>query len=549
MSWWRFAIAFTLFATIAVPAAMPFVGLMSRAEGWLAWTEGERLFSLARNTLSLVIGTLALALPVGVVAAVLLYRTDLPLRRGLRFLAIVTLFIPLPLFASAWQAAVGTGGWFPVAVWSTPPPGDPDIQATGIAWKPWAHGLVAAIWIHAVAGLPWVIVLVGQGLRWVERELEEDALTVAPPWRVLLGVTLPRCRAPILAAGLWVALMAASEITVTDMMQVRTFAEEVYNQLATGNQAALAHAVAVSFPAVILTWGLMMWATRRWERTLPPLDGLWVEPRLFGLGRMRSPCLVVALGTVALLVGVPLASLIWKMGLGGNPQHWSAQVALTHLANIFRTSGWMVVKSCFFAALCGVLTAGLGLLISWLAVGSRWFRESLLGLMAMVWALSAPLIGIGLKQTIALIMDWIPAYPVGVALYYGPSPLPSLWAHCLRFLPCAVAVLWPVVRLLPRELFEAARVDGASPRQELWYLVLPLTASACLRAGLAVAILSLGELGAGKLVATPGSQTFAHEVFMRMHYGVTNDLAALCLVLLAIVVAGTALFAIVVRKR
>ena len=27
-----------------------------------------------------------------------------------------------------------------------------------------------------MAVLPWVIVLVGQGLRWVERELEEDAL-------------------------------------------------------------------------------------------------------------------------------------------------------------------------------------------------------------------------------------------------------------------------------------------------------------------------------------------------------------------------------------
>src|SRR5205807_1242655 len=107
-----------------------------------------------------------------------------------------------------------------------------------------------------------------------------------------------------------------------------------------------------------------------------------------------------------------------------------------------------------------------------------------------------------------------------------------------------VAVLWPVVRLLPRELLEAARVDGARPHQELWYLIVPLTAPVCLRAALAVAILSLGELGAGKLVATPGSQTFAHEVFTQMHYGVTNDLAALCLVLLGVVVLGASLFSV-----
>jgi ABC-type Fe3+ transport system permease subunit len=213
------------------------------------------------------------------------------------------------------------------------------------------------------------------------------------------------------------------------------------------------------------------------------------------------------------------------------------------LAKVMHARGGMVVESCGLAALAGILTAVLGLLVSWLAVGARWFHLSVLSLMAAIWALSGPLIGIGLKQTIALLLDWIPVYPVAVALYYGPSPLPALWAHLLRFFPCAVAMLWPIVRLLPPELHEAAQVDGARPRQELWHVVLPLTAPACVRAGLAVAILSLGELSAGKLVATPGSQTFAHEVFTQMHYGVTNDLAALCLVLLGIVVLGTCLFA------
>lgn len=538
MSWWRVSVALILAAMIAVPAAMPYLDLLTRAEGWQAWAESERLFSLADNTLGLVAGTLALALPAGIVAAVLLYRTDLPLRRGLRFLTLLTLFIPLPLFTSAWQAALGTGGWFPVAVWSTPPPGDPDISATGIAWKPWAHGLGTAIWVHAVAGFPWVIVLVGQGLCWVERELEEDGLTVASPWRVLLWITLPRCRAAILAAGLWVALMAATEITVTDMMQVRTFAEEVYNQLVSGDQVALAHAVAVSIPMVLFTWGLMIWASRRWERTLPPLDVLRGEPRLLRLGWARGPCLVLALVVAGVLLGIPLASLIWKTGLGGNPQVWSAEVAASHLANVFRVRGWMVIESCLLAGLSGIVTAALALLVSWLALGSRWFQTSVLCVMAMVWALPGPLIGIGLKQTIARILDVIPAYPLAAALYYGPSPLPALWAQSMRFFPCAVAVLWPVVRLFPPELHEAAWVDGARPRQELWYLIVPLTAAVCMRAGFAVAILSLGELGAGKLVATPGSQTFAHEVFTQMHYGVTNDLAALCLVLLAVVVLG-----------
>src|SRR5438132_6268166 len=92
MAWWRGTVAVLLIALVAVPAVMPFLDLLGHAEGWQAWLESGRLLSLARNTLGLVIGTLALALPAGVVAAVLLYRTDLPLRRGLRFLTLLTLF-------------------------------------------------------------------------------------------------------------------------------------------------------------------------------------------------------------------------------------------------------------------------------------------------------------------------------------------------------------------------------------------------------------------------------------------------------------------------
>src|SRR5262249_46273097 len=159
-------------------------------------------------------------------------------------------------FASAWQATLGTSGWLPLVAWRTPEIG-----------PPWAQGLSAAIWVHAVAGLPWVIVLVGQGLTWIERELEEDALPILPAWRVLLQITLPRCRAAIGAAALWVALQTATEITVTDMMQVRTFAEEVYTQFvrpeldptALDQRDVLARAVAVSVPALVLALALVLW--------------------------------------------------------------------------------------------------------------------------------------------------------------------------------------------------------------------------------------------------------------------------------------------------
>jgi ABC-type spermidine/putrescine transport system permease subunit II len=65
-----------------------------------------------------------------------------------------------------------------------------------------------------------------------------------------------------------------------------------------------------------------------------------------------------------------------------------------------------------------------------------------------------------------------------------------------------------------------------------------LLAAAFGRSALAVAVLSLGELSAGKMVATPGMPGYATEIFTQMHYGVTNELAARCVMLLIVVTLG-----------
>jgi ABC-type spermidine/putrescine transport system permease subunit II len=58
------------------------------------------------------------------------------------------------------------------------------------------------------------------------------------------------------------------------------------------------------------------------------------------------------------------------------------------------------------------------------------------------------------------------------------------------------------------------------------------------RAALAVSVLSLGEVSAGKLVATPGMASYATDIFTQMHYGVTNELAARCVLMLLLIAAG-----------
>jgi ABC-type Fe3+ transport system permease subunit len=214
---------------------------------------------------------------------------------------------------------------------------------------------------------------------------------------------------------------------------------------------------------------------------------------------------------------------------------------LLHLRQAIRSPDGMVLRdSLLLAAVAGLFVAALALVACWTAQDSRWLRLGVLVLMATAWAMPGPLIGLGLKATIDRLLAATESRWLATALYHGPSPLPLLWIDAIRFFPYAVAILWPVARLMPTELVESAQVDGAVPFQQLRRIVWPTLSLVFARAALAVAVLSLGEVSAGKLVATPGLPSYATDIFTQMHYGVTNELAARCVLLLLVVAVGGA---------
>ncbi len=532
---WRIAIAAILSIVLAVPMAAPVRLLASDPSAWQSWTEASRLLALASNTLSLVAGSLLLSVPLGILAAVLLYRTDLPCRRLLRSALVLTLFVPLPLFASGWQTVLGSGGWLPVPAWS----------GFASVWTPWGQGIGSAIWIHAAAALPWVVLLAGRGLLWIERELEEDALTLMPAGLVLLRVCLPRAGAALALAAAWVGLQAATEITVTDVMQVRTFAEEVYTQIVGGPELeeGIARATAAALPFVFLSVLVVVVLVRWWERRAPAPRSTEAStldnPPLFPLGRWRWPlALGIALLT-AILVGSPWGSLIWRAGWTGTPPTWSASTAGHYLLLARKPPDGQILRdSLLLAVAAGVVASALALVACWAARESFWFRYGVLILMATAWAMPGPLIGLGLKSTIEWLLNATEWRWLAQALYHGPSVLPLLWVDIIRFFSFAVALLWPAMQRIPSERIDAARVDGATPLRELCRVIWPSVRAVFACASLAVAVLSLGEVSAGKIVATPGMPSYATDIFTQMHYGVTNELAARCLVLLLLAMVG-----------
>jgi len=465
---------------------------------------------LAVETLALVLMTEALVLPLGILLALLLFRTDVWGRRLLLGMLGISAFVPLPLHATAWLGAIGNAG---------------RMQAIGL--RPILVGRTGAAIIHALAGLPWVVFLAGVGLRTVEPELEEAAEFDMPAGRIWRKVTLRRGVGAIAAAAVAVAVLTAGDMTVTDLLQVRTYAEEAYIQFTLGRGPA--DAALVSVPPLIILGGAIVLAARSLVRADPArLASAFAPPRRWKLGRWRVALGALLLLLVGNLVALPLYSLVWRAGrVGGRARlgqlpTWSLSGLMGTLSFAAAESWEPIRTSLILAAAAATITAVLAWSLAWVSRRSRAWQVLLLVTLALTLATPGPVAGMALE----LAYRWFPP------IY--DSPLIVILAQSLRTLPYALLILWPALRILPGELLESAVLDGHGPWGQLWYVVLPLSRRALAAAWCVAFVLGFGELPATNLLQPPGITTITFRIWTLLHTGVESHLAGVALVTLAV---------------
>lgn len=525
MKSWRWTGGLALFLLAGLPLLMPLDSLRRFPESWRVWAEADRIAGLATNSAALCLGSALVSVSGGLILGALLFKTDLPGRRLAQGVLILTAFVPLPLVTTACQMGFRT--LLPIAAGSV-----------------WPTGLGPAILIHGLLGLPWCAVIIGLGLRWVEPELEEDGLLCLSPTQVFLRVSLRRALPFTMLAGLATVLTAWNEMAVTDFARVRTFAEEVYLQFQGGGVDERARAAAATIPFVVgiavVTVILVSW----WRTALPEARMFARPPRLFHLGPWRWPT-AVATYALGLAVLTPLLfGLILRAGLRyatadhpGDPT-WDGWLLLGRYCQEWVRQRELLFASGMMAAGTGLATAFFALFVSWLSRGSMVFDRLLWLTAAALWATPGPLLGMGWLDLVQRLLELPGGSIVRLLLYERPSPLPNMWVCTIRFLPIALAVLWPLVRLIPRELEDAAAADGLGPLGRFRRVIVPLAVWPVVWTALIVAALTLGEISASKLTATPGFTPLAHHVFQQMHASADAELAALTLVLLTLVAAG-----------
>jgi len=491
-----------------------------------------RTWSLALNTLLLCGATCALSLPLGSALAWLLVRTDLPGRRMGMLLLGLMLFVPLYLQAAAWNAGFGMQGWFTSAV-ALP------------AWlQQWTllERWTAAIWIHAVAAVPWVALIVGLGLRMVEPELEEQALLDGSPRQVFFRVTLRSALPAVGVAALWVAVVTAGEATVTELFQVRTYAEVLFTRLGPMRMSP-GEAVLGMGPGLALSAGLVVAVLLVCARLLPRRRPISLRRRwVFRLGLWRVP-LGLAVGLVLLLlVGVPLVNLCYKAGVvitrtdTGWVWTWSVgncgRMVAGCLVDHRRAFGWSLA----IGGLAATAAAVAAIALAWPARRGGRRAVPALVVTAVFLALPGPVVGLGII--------WLFNFPNSRRLFWlYDQPIPAPWmALTLRAVPLATLIMWHALRSVPADLLQSAGIDGAGPLRRLWSVALRCRLSAVALAWIVALAVALGDLGASFLVVPPGVEILSMLIREKVHSGQEFEVAGICLalVLLFAAVAGLA---------
>ena len=335
-------------------------------------------------------------------------------------------------------------------------------------------GRWGAAFIHAMAALPWIVLLGGVGLRSVEPELEESALLDLPAWRVLVQVTLRRSAGALAGAALAVAVLTAGDMTVTDLLQVRTYAEEAYIQYQLGHGPEAAAAVTL-LPLLVLGTLVALMARGLLGADPARLASAVGAGKVWRLGRWRVPLGVFVAVTAGPIVALPLYSLVWWAGrvggkatLGQGP-HWS----LGGLAGTLRAAT---------ADAAGPLAVQPGL------VGARRHRRR--SCWPGPWPGSAgrPASGVASSSPASPSPSprrdrsraWRWCSPTsGVPVFDSPSMI--VLADVVRTLPFALLVLWPGLRTIPPAWLDAAAVDGHGEWGQIRRVALPATRDALAR--------------------------------------------------------------------
>ena len=471
------------------------------------------------NSVLVCFGAAGLAVTVGLSMALLTTCFRVPLRHILSLCMLSLILVPVYVQATAWSAGFGVQGWF-------------RLSQVAAAISP-VRAIASVVWIHGTASAPFCFLLCWLGLSRAMDFNTRQALLDFGPWVAATRVVVPKAWPWIAASGLWTVAMTGNDMVVTNLFQVPTVTESVYQQVQFNELRGWSIGLACSFACLI--GGLTVLGYLQFEHRLGSEEDKVQQPSHFQAFALRGFArwlgTLLAWLVVALIVFLPVANLIIKAGWQARMEDevvsrtWSIWTMIQSVAQsrtFAREFAWSIQLSTFSTIIALILAC----LFVWACRG-RWKNAMIVGGMGFLLALPGPIVNLLVIQLLNR-SEWSWLQFLADRTLIGP-----ILAMQCRCLPVALGIVWIAKMRFDRRNTTNLQMDQGLPWMVRIWICAKAMAAPFLVASVVSFFVAFADLSSYLLVQPPGVTTVAMRMFDLLHYGTKNQESGLALVLVA----------------
>lgn len=368
------------------------------------------------------------------------------------------------------------------------------------------NGIVAVIVTMAFSCLPIPTGLTLLALRGIPCEIEEMVKIDGPGGRAFVKIYLPYLLPPLAVSAILVFLLNINDYGISSVFGVNTYALELFSQFSAG--LSVDAVFYNGLPLILVSFCLLV------------IFGVYLSRTHFSLGKqggknpfkdLKSVKMMMILGIIItlLFVFVPLINLLYQVSQSGT------------VFELIRGS----LPEVFYSILISGLTA-LSAFIPALLIAVFFYKSPywLLGILAIPFIIPGPILGLAFIRLFNT--------PMLGAIY--ESPLMPVVALVSQYTFIEVIVLVVALSSLDQSLIDSLLIHWPGKRLYSKCLI-ELLDKKYLGALLIVFALAMGEFGLSLLVTPPGYQTLTIKIYNYLHYGASDVVAALCLLMVGII--------------
>ncbi|MCG2768128.1 MAG: iron ABC transporter permease [Anaerolineae bacterium] len=464
------------------------------------------------NSVPVSIASASLSTLLGLIIALVVFKTDLPGRKIFGFAAVLPMVIPGFASTLAYIFLFGRNGLI-------------TYKWLNLTWDIYSW---RSVLILQTLSLSTTFLLISSVLIGVDSRVEDAARNLgASEWDVLTSVTLPLIRPALISAALLAFLRSMADFSTPYIVGGRfnTLATASYTQLIGTYNMEMASTLSM---ILLLICMCVFWLYTRAQAASEKVrtETEQGKPKVLHLGRLVKG----TMWTISLLYASVIFMLLISIFLSAFTKHLGGNFALTleHFA-ILPQRGWNSTRNTLvFATVTSAVVSLSGIVLAYLLTRIEFRGKGVLDLLATLpYAIPGTFMGIGYALTFSR----------------APLVMSGTWAivvacTVIRELPMGVRAGVSVLMQQDRSVEDAAANLGASKLRAFRDIIIPSARPALVVTALYAFIATVKTLGAIIFLITPGNKVLAADVFEAAVRGDVGDASALSIVVILVSAIG-----------